>query len=163
MTEQLSVTLEADGHTVTVTWDLARIRSRESGGQTPVWQADGEPGPGTILRVLSATFDDGRVLALAGLRPIEAEHDAERLGTLLVEPDGGTTEAEETLISTEYDEQGLPRRLGLEIYRAGDALPARIAADREALGDAVDGRSVIALRLSVGGVAGRGLLETVTR
>jgi hypothetical protein len=157
------VTLEAEDGPLTVRWDLDRIRTREGGGETPLWELEGTPPPGTILRVLSASFEDGRALVLAGLRPIEAEHDAERLAALVIEPEGEQAEVAETLISTEYDPNGLPRRLGLEVQRAGDQIPLRVAADREALSDAVDGRSVVGLRLGLGGVAGRGLLETIAR
>ena len=160
--ERLQVTIEGEEEPLTVRWDLERLRAREDGGTTPLWELEGSPAPGTILRVLSALFEDGRALLLAGVRPIEAEHDAERLAAVVVEPEGEGGEASETLISTEYDENGLPRRLGLEVYR-GDQVPLRVAADREALGDAVDGRSVVALRLALGGVAGRGLLETIPR
>jgi hypothetical protein len=161
--EAPQVTLEGDDGALTVRWDLDRLRTRQGGGDAPLWELEGSPPPGTILRVLSATFEDGRALVLAGLRPIEAEHDAERLAALVIEPEGEQGEVSETLISTEYDSSGLPRRLGLEVQRAGDQVPLRVAADRETLGDAVDGRSVVGLRLGLGGIAGRGLLETVSR
>jgi len=161
-TEQPQVTIAGEAP-LTVRWDLDRLRARDDGGTTPLWELEGTPPPDTILRVLSATFEDGRVLLVAGLRAIAAEHDAELLVALVVEPEGEHCEATETLISTEYDENGLPRRLGLEVYRADDQLPLRVAADREALGDAVDGRSVVGLRLAIDGVAGRGLLETIAR
>jgi hypothetical protein len=157
------VTIESAAGPLTVRWDLERLRTREADADTPLWEMEGTPPPGTILRVLSAAFEDGRALVVAGLRPVEAEHDAERLGALVIEPDGDPEEVAETLISTEYDSDGLPRRLGLEVQRTGEAFPLRVAADRESLGDAVDGRSVVGLRLGLGGIAGRGLLETISR
>ena len=161
--EQPLVRLGGGEGTLAVAWDLERLRTREQGGSAPIWQLEGTPPVGTILRVLSASFEDGRALCIAGLRAADAEHDSEELEALLIGVDGEQAEPAEALVSTEYDSQGVARRMGLELLRTGDSVPLRVAADREALGDAVDGRAVVGLRMALDGVPGRGLLETIHR
>lgn len=70
-----------------------------------------------LRRSIGIVFDDGGLLALSGERPPGAgEHGEERLTTLLREPDGGSTEVSETLLSTEYGPDGVQRRATLELW-----------------------------------------------
>jgi hypothetical protein len=81
------------------------------------------------LRIVSATLPDGRGLALAALRPAGASgHGEEAIGAALIAR-GAAEPVEEALFSVEHGGDGLPRRVGLELYADPDALPLRIAAD----------------------------------
>ena len=145
---------------VAVRWDL------RSGDELPAWSLDGELEPGlAALRLLSARLDDGRVLLLAAARPDGAEgHDAETTAAVIVDPEGGVSELEEILLSTEYAEDGRIRRLGLELYPPGEDYPHRGGAEalsaerREAAGRRTDSAEM-GMRLD--GVAGSARYEIV--
>ena len=99
--------------------------------EQPVWRLGGELDWDEIevFRVISARLGDGRLLALVGLRPPGAQgHDDELVVSAL-----GTTESfdqmQETLLSTEYDGDGRPRRIGLELYPSEDSIPIRVAGE----------------------------------
>ena len=77
--------------------------------------------------MISASFDDGALLAVAAVRPAGVEgHDAEAVGAVLVAPDGEATRLHEALLSTEYDADGRARRLGLELYEGPGEPPVRV-------------------------------------
>jgi hypothetical protein len=70
-----------------------------------------------LRRSIGIVFSDGGLLALTGERPPGAgEHGEERLTAILREPDGGSTEVSETLLSTEYGPDGVQRRATLELW-----------------------------------------------
>jgi hypothetical protein len=103
-------------------------------GTTPrsPWRLDDEPDweRAGALRLVSAVFDDGRALALAALRPRGAAgHDQDALAHRLEDSDQEVPVAQ-ALLSSEYDADGRPNRLGLELWIEPDAPPLRAAADR---------------------------------
>ncbi len=135
------------------------------GEGAPPWRLDGELDWDEIelIRVLSARFEDGRLLGLAALRPAGAEgHGQEFVVSALVGIDGEAEAVEETLLSVEYDASGLPRRVGLELYRGEGSIPLRVAgdattADRERDGALERISATLGLRLT--GSAGAGRLD----
>ncbi len=109
-----------------IEWDLEALRELSANKPhpgadqaRPTWRLEQEPDwdLAGALRVLSASFDDGALLAVAALRPREAVgHDAEEVGAVLISPQGEATRLHEALLSTEYGPDGKARRLGLELY-----------------------------------------------
>lgn len=147
---------------VALRWDAQDV------SEPPAWSLEGELQPRlATLRVLSGRLEDGRLLLLAAARPAGAEgHDAEGTAAAIVDPEGGVSEIEEVLLSTEYAEDGRIRRVGLELYPPGEDYPHRGAADAldaersEAGGHRTDS-AAMALRLD--GVAGSARYEIVRR
>lgn len=124
------------GRTARIEWDQGALRSlAELGGETPLtWSLGREPDWERLeaLRVLSAAFEDGTLVAIAALRPADVPgHDAEVVSGLLLEPGGEAQPVEEVLISTEFGPDGAERRLGLELYADPDGPPKRVVADRD--------------------------------
>jgi hypothetical protein len=116
------------------------------------------------LRLVSAVFEDGRALAVAALRHRGSPgHDADSIAHHLVDA-GEPLELTEVLLSTEYDADGLPRRIGLELWLEGDAPPLRVAADRkgevEVTGDGVR-RDTALMAFRLEGTVGAGLYEVL--
>ena len=161
------------GPALRVEWDVDALRdlsatSRQPGAgeAPPAWRLD--PGPDwervSALRLISATFDDGALLAVAALRPRGASgHAADAVEAILVSPEGEVTRPHEALLSTEYGPDGSTRRLGLELYEESAGPPVRIAADR--IADAGDGDGAAgggtALALRMDGTPGTGIHELV--
>ena len=76
--------------------------------------------------------------------------------------DGNIEALEETLLSVEYDADGLPRRVGLELYRGEGTMPLRVAADATAIEHEREGsieRTSAALAIRLAGIAGHGRLD----
>jgi hypothetical protein len=75
-------------------------------------------GRGQILRrSIGIVFADGGLLALTSSLPEgEAGHGEEEVVAVLCDPDGAPVEFEETLLSTEYGEDGVHRRATLELW-----------------------------------------------
>ena len=136
----------------------------EPGG--PVWRLEGELDWEAVdsLRVVSAAFEDGRLLALVAVLPAGAAgHDEAVLRGALVEPDGEVLELAEALLSMQYEANGSPSRIGLELYTDPEAVPLRVAADREQAEAAAEGaRAVIPMTFRMEGARGSGLLELVS-
>jgi hypothetical protein len=132
-------------------------------GSEPVWRLAGELDWDRVelVRVLSARLEDGRLLAIAGLRPAGAEgHGAELVAGALGNGDS-FEQLDEALVSTEYGPDGLPRRVGLELYLTEHGLATRIAADVTGVTSSMAGgvkRVAAALALR-GGRAGAGALD----
>ncbi len=114
--------------------------------------------------MLSARLGDGRLLAIAALRPVGAPgHGGELITGALGEP-GSFSALDETLLSTEYGADRLPRRIGLELYPSADGIAMRIAGDVSALDSSVAGgvkrvSARLALRGAGGGNGSLDLLE----
>jgi hypothetical protein len=134
----------------------------------PVWRLGGELDWDEVetLRILSGRLDENRVLAIAALRPAAASGHGEEIvaGALgdLQAPD----RLAEALLSTEYGADGLPSRVGLELYHGGGALPTRIAGDVTATATSQQGgvrRTSAALALRSSGDAGVGVFDLLTR
>ncbi len=168
--EPIAVTLDggAGGRGLRVEWDVDRVRALTGGAAERSWRLDGEIDwtRTDALRVLSVAFEDGGLLALAGLRPAGASgHDAEAVGAVLVEAEGAApVELERALVSTEYDGAGHVVRIGLELYTNAAERPARASAERQEQaakeGDRMESES-IPLSFRMDGKRGAGLLEVM--
>jgi hypothetical protein len=158
------------GETLYFEWNpesLARLDGELAAG-TP-WQLDGELDWDEIelIKVLSARFEDDRLLGVAALRPAGAEgHGQEVVVGVLVDAEGNASGLSETLLSVEYDGSGLPRRTGLELYRGEGGMALRVAGDVTATdrdaGGAVE-RTSAALNVRLAGLSGRGRLDLIRR
>lgn len=72
-------------------------------------------------RSIGIVFSDGGLLALSAVRPPGAAgHGEEVVTAVLCGPDGAPVELSETLLSTEYGEDGVQRRATLELWPDGD-------------------------------------------
>lgn len=121
-----------DGRALVIEWDREALDAlRTNPEASPAWRiVEGSPPQPGALRVISAAFDDGSALALAGVRAPDAPgHGQDVVSGVLVDPDGGQESLTEALISTEYGPDGRVRRIGLELYSKPDAAPIRVAAD----------------------------------
>ena len=160
----------AGGAALRVEWDVEALRELSaqhhpgSGGALPTWRLEREPDweRASALRVISASFDDGALLAVAALRPRAATgHDADAVGAVLVSAQGEVTRLHDALLSTEYGPDDKARRLGLELYQDSTGPPIRIVADRvaDARQDAAGEQTALSLRME--GTPGTGLHELV--
>lgn len=140
---------------------LATLPSDDAAFPTP--QIDGALEPGQELRLIALAVADGPQVTVAALRPADARgHDEDLVAALVRDSAGATEDVEEALISTEYAADGSVRRIGLELYTPGEQYPLRIGADAARVGSERQGeRRVerVALKASVGGRTGGGLLE----
>jgi hypothetical protein len=140
--------------------------SSSAQAETSPWSLEGEVDweVAEALRLLAAGFDDGRQLAVVAVRPRDAAgHAAESVASRIVE-EGEPVVVEETFLSTEYDAEGLPRRLGLELWIDAETPPLRVAGDRERPPE-LDAdefrRQSTPMSLRVDGVGGRGVYEVL--
>jgi hypothetical protein len=70
-----------------------------------------------VRRSIGIVFSDGGLLALTSQLPEGGGGiDAEEVTAVLCEPDGAPATFEETLLSTEYGEDGVQRRATLELW-----------------------------------------------
>ena len=75
-----------------------------------------ESGP-VVRRSIGIVFSDGGLLALTSTLPGGAEaHGEEEVAAVLCDPDGAPLQFEESLLSTEYGEDGVQRRATLELW-----------------------------------------------
>ena len=83
--------------------------------------------PAALRRSIGIVFSDGGLLALTAVRPRDAGgHGEETVAGVLCGPDGAPVEASETLLSTEYGEDGVQRRATLELWLDdGEGQPLR--------------------------------------
>jgi hypothetical protein len=162
--EAVALEIGLDG--ARIEWSPDALRALAAGGSAePAWRLAGEIDWSALesLSVVSAAFDDGRLLALVAGRPAGAEgHDAPPRG-VLVQPDGEVVELAEALLSTEYDAEGAPSRIGLELYPELGGIPLRVAADRVSPPRAGTGAGATAMSFRLEGANGAGLLERVSR
>jgi hypothetical protein len=146
---------EGRGKAWAVIWDLSALAAGGGVEERPFHlSAELDPRRWGLARVLSGALADGRLLAIAALRPAGAAgHGEEVIGGASIRG-GEPTRLDEVLLSVEYDGEGEVRRVGLELYERPDSLPLRIAGDRR--GGAADGDAILELRAE--GVAGSGRL-----
>ena len=168
--ESITLTVGPNGEGARVEWAPDALRALAGAAEpAAAWRLEGELDWDAIesLRVVSAAFEDGRLLAVVAVRPAGAAgHDQQHLRGVLIEPEGEVFELAEALLSTEYDAAGAPARIGLELYTDPDpdAVPLRVAADRERPGTETEpGRTAIPMGFRLEGARGDGLLELVTR
>lgn len=70
-----------------------------------------------VRRSIGIVFDDGGLLALTAQTPAGAvAHGEEEVTAVLCDPDGAALTFEESLLSTEYGEDGVQRRATLELW-----------------------------------------------
>jgi hypothetical protein len=70
-----------------------------------------------VRRSIGIVFADGGLLALSSNLPAGAEaHGEEEVTAVLCDPDGVPLQFEESLLSTEYGEDGVQRRATLELW-----------------------------------------------
>lgn len=70
-----------------------------------------------VRRSIGIVFSDGGLLALTSTMPAGGrEHGDEEVTAVLCDPDGAPLTFEEALLSTEYGEDGVQRRVTLELW-----------------------------------------------
>jgi hypothetical protein len=155
------------GEAVRFEWDedaLATVGADP--GRDPVWRLGGELDWDEVelVRLLSARLGDGRLLAIAALRPAGAEgHGDEVVSGALGQP-GTADPLEEVLLSTEYGPDGLPRRVGLELQEPGAELSTRLAAGVDSAARSASNRvERVAAALTFHGPGGLGVLDVLRR
>lgn len=74
--------------------------------------------PGRIVRrSIGVVFDDGALLALTAALPGRGGgHGDEQVSAVFCDPDGAPLPFEESLLSTEYGDDGVQRRVTLELW-----------------------------------------------
>ncbi len=79
-------------------------------------------GSGEITRrSIGIVFSDGGLFALTAVRPAGADgHGDEEVAAVMCDPDGAPIEFDETLLSTEYGDDGVQRRATLELWPDGE-------------------------------------------
>lgn len=165
--EEIALRLEPDG--ARVEWapdDLRALAGAGEGSRERAWRLEGEPDWDAIesLRLVSAAFEDGRLLALVAAQPAGAEgHGEARVRAALVEPEGEVIELAQATLSVQYDARGAPSRIGLELYADPEAVPLRVAADREAEGGESGAGGATAMTFRMEGAQGSGLFELIAR
>jgi hypothetical protein len=146
---------------VLIEWDLEALAgiTRAGAADLPFTIAGGlDASRWELARVLSGAFADGRLLAIAALRPRRAAGHGEDLVAGALVRNGDRTMLDEVLISVESGPDDEPRRLGLELYEQPDSLPLRVAGDRSG----PSGPGGIGFELRADGVRGWGLLAVLT-
>jgi len=80
-----------------------------------------------LRRSIGIVFSDGGLLAITSALPAGArEHGDEEIAAVLCDPDAAPVTFEEALLSTEYGEDGVQRRVTLELWPdADDGRPLR--------------------------------------
>ncbi len=121
------------GDGLAVEWELDRLmRAADAADSSapPAWELHGEPDWERFesLRLIVGAAGEA-ALALAVARPASApDHGSDGVAVALIGADGAD-QAEEALLSTEYDPGGHMRRLGVEVWLEG-GIGMRVAADR---------------------------------
>jgi hypothetical protein len=163
--EAIALVLEPAGPRVE--WSPEDLRALASAGDPSArpWRLEGEPDWNAIesLRLVSAAFEDGRLLALVAAQPAGAEgHGEARVRAAMVEPEGEVIELADATLSVQYDARGAPSRIGLELYADPEAVPLRVAADREDEVGESGGGDATAMTFRMEGAQGSGLFELVS-
>jgi hypothetical protein len=131
-------TTEPPGGTLEAAICTATVRSKGWGRtfQCPAhlsrWATDPLEGAGRF-RHLAVEAAEGSLLLLCSRgNPGAENHGEEEAAAWLLEPEGGAVAFGEALLSTQYDDAGLPTRAGLELWPEGEEQTARAAATRAA-------------------------------
>lgn len=168
VSEALTLGFDApSGEQLRFEWNAEDLEgSGREPGDAPAWSLSGELDWDEVerVRVLSARLDDGRLLAIAALRPAGAPGHGTELVTGAVGEPGSFSALDEALLSTEYGADRLPRRIGLELYPDADGIAMRIAGDVSAVESSVAGgvkrmSATLTLRGAGGGNGSLDLLE----
>jgi hypothetical protein len=124
-------------------------------------------GSGKVLRrSIGIVFSDGGLLALTSILPAGGDaHGDEEVAAVLCDPDAAPVQFAESLLSTEYGEDGVQRRATLELWpdteemrplRGAGTLISSVRIERDGL-DA----TIAFFRWSVEGREGLGHYEVV--
>jgi hypothetical protein len=114
---------------------LAEVRLKggtqtvRSAGQISEWVGDPLHGAAVVRHLAIGGGPDSLLVATATGSPGAEGHDNERALGWLLTPDSGAA-YDETLISTQYDGDGLPTRIGLELWPEDADQTSRAAATR---------------------------------
>lgn len=171
MSEATAIEFQApSGETLSVEWEAARLAELDpaTSSRAPLWRLEGALDWDLVeaVRIVSGRLADGRLIAIAALRPVGARGHGEELVSGLLGNAEGFEQVDETLVSTEYGPDGNPRRVGIELYSTADAIALRIAADVRAIsssnGNGVQRRSAT-LELRSAGASGAGVLDLLSR
>jgi hypothetical protein len=120
---------------------------------------------GQILRrSIGIVFADGGLLAITSALPAGArEHGEEEVAAVLCDPDAAPVSFDQALLSTEYGEDGVQRRVSLELWpdvengqplRGAGTLISSVAVERRGLN-----AEIAFFRWSVEGREGLGTYE----
>ena len=129
MSEVVAIEFDSpSGEALRVEWPSEALASP---GESRRWRLGGEIDWDEVeaLRVLEADLGDGRTAAVVALRPAGAPGHGDELVAGVLAGGGDVEALDEALLSTEYGPDGLPRRVGLELYRPEDPIPIRVAAN----------------------------------
>ena len=135
----------------------------------PLWTLGGELDWDDVdaVRGLTARLGDGRVLAIAALRPAGAEGHGEELVAGAIGDGDSFSQLEQPLLSTEYGPDGRPRRIGLEIWLSDDGPALRVAGDANAVDESRTEAGIVrvaaALTLRDSAGEGAGAFDTLSR
>ncbi len=158
------------GEALRIAWDAGALSSldHEAAERDPAWSIAGEVDWDQVssLRLLSARLADQRLIAIVALRPAAAEGHGDEVVAGAVGNAEGFDQLEQALLSTEYDPQGLPRRVGLELRSEHGGLALRVAGEitATALSDIGGVRRLAAgLTLRSAGATGVGVLDVLRR
>ncbi len=161
---------DPSGDALRIEWRTDALAALDPGspGQEPAWRLGGELDWDEVeaLRVISARLEDGRLIAVAALRPAGAVGHGEEIVLGALGDAESFDQLDDALFSTEYGPDELPRRVGLELYRENGGLPVRIAGDAVGVARSSEGgveRVSSALALRATGDAGVGVLDVLRR
>jgi hypothetical protein len=168
MSEVVAVEFSSpSGEALRVEWPPEALTDPSAANDGRRWRLEGEIDWDEVdaLRVVEARLGDGRAVAIAALRPADAPGHGDELVAGVLVSEGAAEDLAEVLLSTEYGPDGLPRRLGLELYREEDPIPLRAAANVEGVSSAREGgvqdvRATLAVRRD--GSSAPGVLEILT-
>jgi hypothetical protein len=160
----IEVGTHEEGKVMRLTWNREAVESTGDGAIASPWRVEGEIDweEADAVRLLSATFEEGRELALVAVRPRRATGHADDSVAAYLTDEGEPVPVAEAFLSTEYDAEGLPRRAGVELIVDPDAAPLRVAGDREGRVEVrADGvrREAVRMAFRLEGTSGRGLYE----
>ena len=154
------------GEDLRVEWPIEALTAVDSDAPR-AWRLAGEVDWDEVeaLRVLTASLGNNRSVALTAVRPAGAPGHGDELVAAALVSDGEVNGLDEALLSTEYGPDGLPRRVGLELYRQDDPVPLRVAADVDEVSSSREGgvqdvRATLTVRRD--GSTGAGVLEVLT-
>ncbi len=158
------------GDTLRFEWDAEALATlaADAPPPQPVWWLGGELDWDEVeaARVLSGRLGDGNLFAVVALRPAGASGHGEEIVAGAYGPPEGLDQVAEALISTEYDDDGAVRRLGLELHRDDSPIAIRIAAlatQSSRSGSAGAGLRSTALELRSPAGPGAGVLDLLER
>jgi len=142
----------------------AEVRIAGPGGDETVscasnltrWDGDPADGAELVRHVSVPVAGDGAILMIA-TRPAGADdHATESVAAWRLDPGEDPSPFVESLLSTQYDDDGKPTRAGLELWPADPDAPATRAAGSRALSATADGVTATLMHTSAEGTAGVG-------